>query len=439
MSTKQRIVRLKAGDIKRLVANAVDFTPEGNVIIIGGMNAEGKSSVLDSIEMALEGKRAFPPDPVHHGAASGSVELTLTDYEVTRKIKPDGSHTLVVKSRDGSQRFSSPQELLDGLKSDLSFDPLAFLRMDGRQQVDALRTFTGLDFKALDAERAKHYELRTASGRDVTARENLVAGMPYHTDAPAAERTVGELAAELLRRQEVNRANADRVREVATLEAESVTLAVETQSTADAIAEAESAIAKWQEALQVRKQTNVEAVKKLGDHQAALTAKREEVAALVNADTDEIQQQINSIDDDNRKVRENAGYTAAKANVEAATGEYKRLTALIEAIDAEKAKLTEAAKMPIPKLGFGENGLMYGGVPFEQCSSAEQLRVSVAMGAALNPQLAVMLIRDGSLLDVNSRAEIRRLADEYDLQLWLETVGEGQDCQIIIEEGKVKK
>ena len=41
----------------------------------------------------------------------------------------------------------------------------------------------------------------------------------------------------------------------------------------------------------------------------------------------------------------------------------------------------------------------YNNVPFDQCSSSEQLRVSLAMGLALNPKLKVILIRDGSLLD----------------------------------------
>lgn len=48
-----KIVSLKAENIKRLVA--VEITPKGNVVKITGKNANGKSSVLDSIWMALGG------------------------------------------------------------------------------------------------------------------------------------------------------------------------------------------------------------------------------------------------------------------------------------------------------------------------------------------------------------------------------------------------
>jgi hypothetical protein len=54
-------------------------------------------------------------------------------------------------------------------------------------------------------------------------------------------------------------------------------------------------------------------------------------------------------------------------------------------------------------------------VPFAQASSAEQLRVSVGMGLAINPIFRVILIKDGSLLDEDSRAMIAEMAAEHDV------------------------
>ena len=48
-----RIVELKTENVKRI--QAVEITPQGNVVVIGGKNGAGKSSVLDSIEYALHG------------------------------------------------------------------------------------------------------------------------------------------------------------------------------------------------------------------------------------------------------------------------------------------------------------------------------------------------------------------------------------------------
>ena len=56
-----QIIRLEADSFKRL--RAVDITPRGDMVMITGRNAQGKSSVLDSIQAALAGQRAYNPDP----------------------------------------------------------------------------------------------------------------------------------------------------------------------------------------------------------------------------------------------------------------------------------------------------------------------------------------------------------------------------------------
>jgi len=79
------------------------------------------------------------------------------------------------------------------------------------------------------------------------------------------------------------------------------------------------------------------------------------------------------------------------------------------------------------------------GVPFSQASSAEQLRVSVAMGLAMNPTLRVVLIRDGSLLDSASMQLIAEEAAKNKAQVWVERVSEdGAGCTVVIEDGMVQ-
>ena len=110
-------------------------------------------------------------------------------------------------------------------------------------------------------------------------------------------------------------------------------------------------------------------------------------------------------------------------------------------IDLEKEGRVARAIFPVPGLAFGHDGLLLEGVPFEQASQAEQIRVSVAMGAALHPQLRVLLVRDGSLLDERSLALLGELAAERDLQVWLERVGEAGGAEstgdtLCIEDGE---
>ena len=105
---------------------------------------------------------------------------------------------------------------------------------------------------------------------------------------------------------------------------------------------------------------------------------------------------------------------------------------------AEAATSRLHAEFPVDGLGFDESGVTYQGVPFKQASSAEQLRVSLAMAIALNPKLRVIRIADGSLLDSDNLALIEAAAKESDYQVWIEMVGDGNGRGIVIEDGEVK-
>jgi hypothetical protein len=102
-------------------------------------------------------------------------------------------------------------------------------------------------------------------------------------------------------------------------------------------------------------------------------------------------------------------------------------TAKIEAIDEEYQQALAAAKMPIEGLSFDENGVTYNGVPFEEASSAERLRVSCAIAMSGEHRLRVLLVRDGSLLDTESRKVLREIAEARGYQCWLEIASDRDD------------
>jgi len=56
----------------------------------------------------------------------------------------------------------------------------------------------------------------------------------------------------------------------------------------------------------------------------------------------------------------------------------------------------------------------------------------------MNPKLKVLLIRDGSLLDATSLKLVAQMAAEAEGQVWIERVGDGAECSVVIEDGKVR-
>ena len=59
------------------------------------------------------------------------------------------------------------------------------------------------------------------------------------------------------------------------------------------------------------------------------------------------------------------------------------------------------------------------------------------MAMALNPELKVLRIKDGSLLDGDAMEAIREQIVKRDFQLWIERVGDADAGAVIIEDGEV--
>lgn len=168
------IVQLTSENVKRI--RAVTITPDGNIVIVGGDNGMGKTSILDSIAMALGGGKLIPAQPLRKGQKHGRVEVDLGDLIVERRFTSKGS-SLTVLPKDGGEPFKSPQGVLDKLVGKLSFDPLEFVTMKPDAQLKTLKDLAGLDLSDLDEKRQQLYETRTVVNADVKSLEGQIDGL----------------------------------------------------------------------------------------------------------------------------------------------------------------------------------------------------------------------------------------------------------------------
>lgn len=422
-----KIVELRSENVKRL--SAVEIKPDGSLVVVGGANGAGKSSVLDSIMYALGGKDTLPSRPVRSGASKARITVDLGDLIVERTITAEGGGALKVKNKDGAA-YPSPQAMLDSLCGRLAFDPLEFSRLKPGEQVDALKGLLGLDFSVADAEIDELYSERTGVNRDAKAIKARLDAMPKYDDALAEEVNVADLLDELERRQALNRAKFNKEQEAKTAE----------HKVAECVRACRGVIANIEELeRQLASERRVLASLESDRQECEVRAEhlQLEAKAMAEAECTEIHEQISAADSVNRKVRANAERAKLAAEFGACETQAQQLTAGIDAIEADKAAKVAAANFPVEGLGFNDTGITFESIPFDQCSSAERLRVSVAMGLAMNPKLRVMLIRDGSLLDVDSLAMVADMAAAADGQVWLERVGTGEECSVIIENGAV--
>lgn len=396
-----KIIRLQSTNYKRL--KAVEIVPDkaGNLVFVAGRNGQGKSSVLDSITAALGGVNAkTTPKPIRDGEDRAEIVLETEDLVVTRRFTPSGS-TLKVASPDGAT-YSKGQARLDDLLGKLSLDPLAFTQLSDRDQLATLLGLVELPFDPveLDGERKAVFDQRTEVNRRV--KELAAKGVGFTVTEPVSEVSVAGLIEKFRAAQDVVSRQEREQRELSQVAAR--------------ILEIEHEL----EGLRI---THRDLTKAVGDHKMV--------------DLDSIQAQIDGAETTNADARQYADYEATKNQHQAAKAQADELTRKLAEIDKRKADGLAAAKFPVDALGFDEGGVTYQGVPFKQASSAEQLRVSLAMAIALNPELRVIRIADGSLLDSDNLALIEGMARDHDFQVWIEMVGDSSDRGILIEDGEV--
>lgn len=422
-----KILALDVNNVKRI--SAAHIEPDGSVVILGGDNEQGKTSLLDAITMTLGGGKNIPGVPLRRGAKKGSSRIDMGDVVITRTFTEGGGGQLAVEAKvDGTTaRVQSPQGWLDARIGALSFDPLTFMRDRPSDQAETLRKLVGVDTAGLDTERAKVFSNRTDINRQVRDAEGAARDLPHYPDAPDEVISIVDLTAKLekaLTSQTARDSAAEAVTDadglVSDYETEVADCRQEFEQAKASLAEAEACLAKAKDGAK--------------DARTKLAAAEE-----VLIDDEPIREALQPAEETNDQVRANRKRDEALANADKLRDQAQKLTDRLAEIDSEKAGMLAKADFPVPDLSFGDDGLVtYKGLPLDQASGAEKIRVSMAVALAMNPNMRIVLIRDASLLDAKSLQMVAEMAAERDAQVWLERVGDGDPGAVIIEDGSVR-
>lgn len=402
-----KVIELKAERFKRLTA--VEIRPSGNTVVISGRNGQGKSSVLDAIWHALcnseATKGAGTTKPIKEGESDAVVRVNLGDIIVTRKWTESGNSTLTVESAEG-KKFSSPQALLDSLVGGFSFDPLAFTRLSAKEQRSALIDLVKLDINPdeLDARDEQAYNERTIVNRQLKAAQAELSNMAVPSDdIPTEEISVADAMKELNNARHQKSSYEDAQKRLESLRKKAADLKAELDKTISEGKELSAALSTW-----------------------------------TCPDVDTLEQEVLAVDKTNERIRAKRRYMETSAKVAELEKQSAGYTKELANIDKQRRDAFASAKMPIDGLAFDAEGITFRGVPFKQCSSAEQLKVCIAIAAALNPKIRVIRVADASLLDAESMELVQQMAEEHDIQMWLERVADnGEGVGVVIEDGEV--
>ncbi len=427
-----KIVKLVAENLKRL--KCVEIDPKGSIIEISGANGAGKSSVLDAIWWTLAGTRGMQKQPLRQGASDGVSVVELDDLKVTRRYSHTGS-TLVVERKSDGVRLKTPQDVLDKLIGKIAFDPLAFSRMKPKDQFDQLRKLVKIDvdIDKLDEQNRSDFEKRTDINREVKSMQSR-AEVSFPANLPAEKIDISALSEQVEKAATHNKERELEENRRAGVARQIQNLLEKASDDDAAVAHLKCEIKALEERIAKREADAASRRKAAGDLKNELDRKQPIPDAI---DVTDIRKKINDAVAINSLISRREDNKALLAQISEKRAAADALTDAIEAREKAKAAAIASAKFPVPGLGFGSNEVLLNGVPFEQGSSAEQLRASCAIAMATNPEIRVITIRDGSLLDDASMAVLGELAKGNDFQLWIEVVDTSGTVGVVLEDGVV--
>jgi hypothetical protein len=443
--TQQHIIRVTAEQFKKV--KVVDFVPNRYVTKISGANGAGKTSALDAIFQALAPRKTLSPALLRQGQKKGFLRIETTTHIITRKLDEKGG-ALQIEAKATGTLVKAPDDWLEGIAGELGFDPLKFMRLKPEDQFDVLKSLLPAMAQVDDLELRNETDAETITRKKAEAKRLEAARdhITVDTSLPSQPADVNALLAEARSAREHNAsieaAQRERDREDGDYAQENRRIA-EIQKRHDELSEELLNLSRTRDAAREAQNARAESF-----------AARQPLPAL--KDTQAIDEKISSAAATNSRITANNTSRAQKANLDTDVENIKdELKKLDEAVRERKitiARTLGEAKFPVPGLSFetieeGSGGrdrknpkkiVTYNGVALSEASSAEQIRVSTAIGMAGKPDLRFLLIREASLLDDEGMAILEQMAHEHEFQILAEVVDTSGKVGIYMEDGEIK-
>lgn len=408
MSDSVKINALEVENFKRV--RAVTLTPTlYGLTIIGGVNGQGKTTVLDSITWDLGGDRYRPENYRREGASGPTrIKLTLSNGLVVERSGKNGA--LKVTDPEGRRHG---QQLLNDFVEELALNLPKFLQSSEKEKADTLLRIIGVgpQLLKLEQEHSRLYQERLYTGQEQRKAAAHADSLPEVSGAPAEEISPMELIQKqqaILLQNEENRRKRNRL-----------------------------------EQMQRERESIQEQIDLLTDQlrtlDADLEVARTDAADLEDQSTAELEQSLRSIEETNKAVRINAAKRQAQKRAEELDKQYRALSSALAKVANEKKALLEGADLPLPGLSVEEGKLLYKGQPWGNMSGSEQLIVATAIVRKLNPKCGFVLLDKLEQLDLDTLARFGRWLEREGLQAIATRVSTGDECSLIIEDGMVQQ
>ncbi|MCP4568983.1 MAG: AAA family ATPase [FCB group bacterium] len=417
-SEKAKLVKFEVNNIACIRFAEVEFTENDNLVVVGGKNGSGKSSLLQALMFAFEGKKGMEKDPLRYGADKGFVKVTLggNEFQIRRAIT-EKSETLTVKGPDG-KNITSPQKVLNEIIGSIGIDPSIIWQMSGPQISQTLRDSMGIDLSELDTKEKKAVDARKIANAKTKKIAAIVEAAEYHEGVPDEKQSASELVSEFSDAEKYNK-TIDNARNAF-----------------------DGGIKRYNE-IDVEINNLQERINALCAESEQLKVESEKanefLASNEYVDLESIRIKMVNVEAINEKVEANKRHLELTKELSDSKSKATVLDKEVKAVRQDKLDLIASSQFPLDGVEFDSDGqLILDEKPWHAWSDGERLLASFEIAAAMSPGVNAVVLRQGALFDEDAKKVIADIAKEKGYIVLMEVVGESNDVQIIMDNGQVK-
>ncbi len=432
-----KIIGLSIDGIRKLTAIEMEFADKG-LIQIRGKNRQGKTSIIDSLEILLRGNKYIETDMITHGKDRAEIVGRIGEYEIKRIIT-EKTNRLEIRNKDGFELKGKPQAFLDKLINALTFNPRPFLDKSPGEKLKFMMDLMKLDFGELNKKIDIQETERLIVGREIKKIGDL-------TPVEKAERiVVNDL---LNKRTEITELNDElkkehqdsREQEIQSIfehNAEQTSRQEKIETEQSEIKDMRNQHKTLQDAIELK----VKALLELSRPEPLKDVDELDLPEPELESTENIDIQLTEANETNVKADQYEKYLEKEKEKGAKEQHYEALSTKINALRNLKKSKLKAVKTPVEGLEIREEGIFYNGVFSENWGEEESLRISSELCIGMDPKLRAVFLDKGEAYDVEQLNAYRKWAIKNDLQAIITIVdstnGTSEGDVYYLEEGQI--
>ncbi|MFN5416459.1 MAG: AAA family ATPase [Flavobacteriia bacterium] len=440
--TGLKILKASITNFKNITFKEVEFN--GRSAMFVGPNNVGKSSLIQAICSPVNAN-FMPLEPIKKGEERAKVELTIGGalhgeqvvYNVACYFSAEHSRGRLVLENEEGAKITGGKGVLQEIIGNISFDIMDFIRLGRtdtgkvstagvKQQIELLKTLMSKEsiekLWKLDQEKSKIYAERTEINNGIRYLQGNITNNHFtveEIELYQEEKTASDVSAKI---EDARKKNETFKKCEDYIKFKDITKSEATRDLFDLLDTA---------SIKDTEQAIVKIIEDLIDKKVEQCQSYMDKNPLI--DIDSLNKEMDELSKHNQNVLKVKQLQEDEKNLKDRQKESDEITKRLAEIEDEKIKLFASSELPVKGLAFNEEMVTYEGLPLsdDQIPTSRLIGIGVRIGMALNPNLKLLVIKDGSLLDKKTLDFILKVCDKEGYQLLIEMVQpEGTELSI---------